>query len=191
MKSVIDKAWEINLTKNEGSQWSSKEEIIKRRCPSDFQCINLRNPSYCNELYNSENCNKCWNREIEKSNTKEKVQVTNNLTFEDLKESPIKGIELDPVSEEYLIDAIRDDEQIIYMDNSSKLTYENLPIIIKYLQDVYEYGTELKKSINYVDFKTAKEYMEKGNSAQIRDRICDKYCEFSLYEINSNKWLLL
>jgi hypothetical protein len=173
----------------------TKEDIISDYCPNDIPFNILKPPTYCICNYDDELCTKCWNREIEEDKSE--------LTFEQLEKSPIKRIELANSSELNLLESLNNDDFII--SDNGYITYENLSQFIKWLQDVYDYTTELKRQSVYVDFYSAKEYMKNGNKAKFKELTywiennalyCDLYSEpkatdLSLEMIESNKWILL
>ena len=191
---AIDKAWEDNLKESKEHQWKSKEEIIENLCPYDYR---LKASPNCNDGEDNEICVKCWNREIEEE-----------LTFDKLYNCPIEEISLNWRSEENFKEGLRQNkEDLICIDNEEiygVFTYEKLPVIIKYLQDVYDYATELKKNIiEYVDFNTAKEWMKQGGKAKLKNETHiikdnDLYwieggyaVSLTLEEIDSKEWELV
>jgi hypothetical protein len=94
------------------------------------------------------------------------------LTFEQLEKSPIKGIELDHNTEEKFKKCLNENkETLIYIEDIDVFTYENLPIIARYLLDTYDYCTKLKEknNVEYKDWKTARLHMESGNKAKFQE----------------------
>lgn len=123
--------------------------------------------------------------------------------------SPIQGIELD-CGIERLLDVIKINQPIVYIADPNvfireSITFNNLPQLIQWLQDVYNYCIELKNDDLYVDWVTAREHMSKGNKAKLKD--CTYWVEgeelyFDLYSepnitclslpmIDSKEWILL
>lgn len=177
---AIEKAWQENLQEPKGNQWKSKEEIIENLCPYDYR---LKASPNCNDGEDNEICTKCWNCEIEEDNEKDiSTSIDNKLTFNKLEFSPISDINLDDANEDGLIESIKRNDYIICAHNS--FDYNKIPVFIKWLQDVYDYCTELKNKVEYVDFNTAKLHMYNGNKAKFKD--CTYWIEndelyFNLY----------
>lgn len=142
---AIDKAWNENLKLSKEYQYESKEAIMGDRCPIDTSrntfSIKLKTPKYCTDGEDYEYCKRCWNREVEDNN-----KNNDNSTFEQLEHSPVEFC-IKTSTEEYLIEDLRDNEPILYMRQDEELKYEQIPIIIKWLQDVYNYCTELKNKV--------------------------------------------
>lgn len=182
---AIDKAWKENLQESKDDQWESKEDLIENCCPYGEYNLKIKgfkdDGDLCEE-YN-ENCTKCWNSEIEEKNEKEiSTSIDNKLTFNKLEFSPISDINLDDANEDGLIESIKRNDYIICAHNS--FDYNKIPVFIKWLQDVYDYCTELKNKVEYVDFNTAKLHMYNGNKAKFKD--CTYWIEndelyFNLY----------
>ena len=151
----------------------------------------------------SENCTKCWNSEIEDYDKEIFTSIDNKLTFNKLEFSPISDINLDDANEDGLKESLKRNDYVICAHNS--FDYNKIPIFIKWLQDVYDYCTELKNKVEYVDFNTAKLHMYNGNKAKLKDCIYyieDEELYFELYSeprttnlslsmIESNEWILL
>jgi len=190
---AIEKAWKMNLQLDKDDQWENKEAIISERCPcyGDFNGINLKEPKYCPKDDEEELCTKCWNREVEED----------KLTFNKLEISPVSNINLDGENEEDIKESLKRNDYIVCADNS--FDYNKIPLLIKWLQDVYDYCTEIKNKVEYVDFETAKKHMNNGNKAMFEDETYyikngELYCNetkstvaLKLRAIESDKWILL
>lgn len=202
---AIDIAWEDNLKEEKDDQYKNKQELIEDRCPNGFD-INLKEPKYCKEDYDEELCTKCWNRQIKDNEKEISTLIDNKLTFKDLRICPTNtDIVINERCEDTFSKAVKDNDIIVYIENDTDIYYDDIPDIIKWLQEVYDYSTELKSKIQYVDFNTAKEHMDKGNKTKLKD--CTYYIKdgelyFNLYSepkitslslpmLDSNKWILL
>jgi hypothetical protein len=186
---AIEKVWEENLKKEKENQYKSKQEIIEDRCPYGFE-LDLKEPTYCLEDYNKEVCTRCWNREMEED-SKETLEKYKS-TFEELRTSPINtDIVINENNENNFSKAVKDNDIIVYIENDTDIYYDDIPKIIKWLQDVYDYSTELKNRVEYVDFKTAKTHMKNDNGCELDGYFYDKDSEFTIKDIESNKWILL
>lgn len=201
---AIDKAWEDNLQEPKDDQWKSKEDLIDNCCPYGEYNLKIKgfkdDGDLCEE-YN-ENCTKCWNSEIEED--VEEEDNKSELTFDKIKESPINEMYFSDMTENNFIKSLKNDEYIINCEDGT-LTYDDIPKTIKWLQDVYDYCTELKNKVEYVNFNIAKEHMKNGNKAKFKDctywieneELCfDLYSEsrttnLSLSMIDSKEWILL
>lgn len=198
---AIDKAWQENLQEPKDHQWKSKEEIIENLCPYDYR---LKSSPNCNDGEDNEICVKCWNREIEEDDTE--THNKSESTFEALKICPTNiNICINECSEDTFIKAVKDNDIIVYIEENTDIYYDDIPKIINWLQDVYNCSTELKNKIEYVDWNTAKEYMEissrkttkykdyeyyiKNNELHRADD--DGICTLTLEAINSKEWILL
>lgn len=209
MTTAISKAWEINLKLPKEDQWESKEEIIENYCPNSCEIgLDLKEPKCCPEEYNKGLCMKCWNRLIkeedvnstQETNTEE--NISNKLTFDKLKESPINEMYFSDMTENNFIKSLKNAEYIINCEDGT-LTYDDIPKTIKWLQDVYSLANKLKNKVEYINFITAKEYMLKGNKSKFEDEVYyikndELYCEdlksacaLKLRAIESDKWILL
>lgn len=131
------------------------------------------------------------------------IEDKSKLTFEQLEKSPIEGIELSNSSEKYLIEALKYNDFLI-SDNNGEITYNKIPELVAWLQNVYNYCSELKNNIvKYVDFNTAKKHMNNDNMAMFENetyyiRNGELYCKeikdtvaLKLRAIESDKWILL
>ena len=198
---AIEKAWDDNLQESKDNQWGSKEDIIENLCPYDYGLNTIPN---CNDGEDNEICIKCWNRKIEEKNEEEiSISIDDKLNFNKLEFSPISDINLDDANEDGLIESIKRNDYVICAHNS--FDYNKIPSLIEWLQNIYDYCTELKNKVEYVDFNTAKEWMEKDikNKAKygdftyyIKDNelLCDDLydaCTLLLEAINSKEWILL
>ena len=124
--------------------------------------------------------------------------IYNNLYF-----SPISYIRLDGVNEDYFIKTLKENKPIIFTSEQRQFTYDKIPEVIKWLKDVYDFCTELKNKVEYVNFSKAKEHMNQGNKSMFEDEIYyikndELYCEninsacaLKLRAIESDKWILL
>jgi len=137
---------------------------------------------------------------------KSNEEINTKPTFEQLSQSPIDGIELNSSVEDYFKNLLMHNGTIVYIKDVLKresITYNNLPIFIKWLQNVYSLSTELKSKIEYIDFNTAKEHMNKGNKTEFENETyyiknnelwCEDIndaCALKLRAIESDKWILL
>lgn len=191
MKTAIQKAWEMNLELDEEDRFKSKEEIIHCECVCN-SCFNitLDTPKYCTNGDDDEICTKCWTREIE-----EDVQEKNNineseLSFDKLKDCLVDELSLNELNEKEFKDLLTNNSSLIYIRSGDNFTYDNLPIISKYLMDVYNYTTELKNKIEYVDFNTAKKYMKQGKNAYYNGAKYNYEDVFTMDAIESDRWIL-
>ena len=204
---AIEKAWEENLREPKDNQWESKEDLIENCCPYGEYNLKIKgfkdDGDLCEEY--SENCTKCWNSEIEDDDKEITTTIDNKLTFNKLEFSPISDINLDDANEDGLKESLKRNDYVICAHNS--FDYNKIPVFIKWLQDVYDYCTELKNKVEYVNFNIAKEHMKNGGKAKYDNDKEDYtyyikgdsiYCEedgetcaFSLKAIESDKWILL
>lgn len=213
MITAIDKAWEDNLKLNIEDQWASKQDIMENYCPNSIEIgLNLNEPKECPEGYDYEICNRCWNREVKKDKYEEDLHtldsIENKSTFERLEISPIKGIEIGYEDEEDLLIGLTKNQNPISMNfDFTDLKYDNIPELIAWLQSVYNYCTELKNTINFVDWQTARNHMEQGNKTKYKNithiikdgDLCyidktdnDLYIEpLDLEMLDSKEWILL
>ena len=203
---AIDKAWKENLKLQKDEQWETKEDLIENCCPHNEFYLRLKGFKNDDELCScyDENCTKCWNSEIEEDNEKEiSTSIDKKLTFNKLEFSPISDINLDDANEDGLIESLKRNDYIVCAHNS--FDYNKIPSLIEWLQNIYDYCTELKNKIEYVDFNNAKLHMYNGNKAKFKD--CTYWIEngelyFNLYSkpkvaslslimIESKEWILL
>ena len=201
---AIEMAWQDNLKLPKEDQWESKQDIIENYCPNSCEIgLNLKEPTWCPEEYRKETCVECWNRKVSEV---EKEYPNAESKFEQLRNCPVNtNIAINERNEETFIDAIKDNDIIVYIEENTDIYYDDIPNIIKWLQDVYDYATDIKSKVEYVDFNTAKEWMEQDvkNKARygdyvycIRDNelLCDDLydaCSLLLEAINSTNWILL
>ena len=210
MAKAIDKAWSINLTFPKEEQWDYPETIISETCPhnEDFN-IRLKDHTHkdgsvrCSDFGHEDNvnkCTRCWNCEIEED------EGIAKSTFKELRTCPSNtDIVINENNEDTFAKAIKDNDIIVYIENDTDIYYDEIPEIIKWLQDVYDYATELKNRIEYVDFNTAKEYMEEDSKNIARYKDYEYYIKdnklrrndddgitaLTLEAINSKEWILL
>lgn len=189
---AIEKAWEINLKLPIEEQYESKEAIIDDSCPYsiDFKLKlkGINESEYLCDVF-CEKCEKCWNSKIEEDESKD----DNESTFNELYISPIKGIELNSNAEIYFKDLIKQGKTIIHIaDRVSResVTYNNIPSLIEWLQNVYNFSTELKNKVKYVGFETAKNHMKDGNNAYYNSAKYNIEDVFTIDAIESDKWIL-
>ncbi|NRU52629.1 hypothetical protein [Clostridium beijerinckii] len=202
---AIDKAWSENLQEPKCNQWESKEDLIENCCPYGEYSLKIKGFEDDEQLceHFNENCTKCWDSGIQEDEKEENTYNNKSeLTFEKLKESPINEMYFSDITENNFIKNLKTNEYIINCEDGV-LTYDDIHKTIKWLQEVYDYCTELKNKTEYVDFMTAKEHMRKGGDAKfeeytyyiVRDKIyChedSEECAFSLKTIESDKWILL
>lgn len=171
---AIEKAWNINLQLPKSEQWDSKETIISETCPhnEDFN-IRLKNHTYkdgsvrCDDFGNEDSinkCTKCWQCEIEEE------PINNKSTFKELRTCPANtDIVINENREDTFAKAIKDNDIIVYIENDTDIYYNDIPEIIKWLQDVYDYATELKNKVEYTLWCNARTHMEQGNKCKFKD----------------------
>jgi hypothetical protein len=169
---------------------------LKSSCYKDFNDLLKRNFGWVNTI-----------QQLVVAQTNKIYEPKNENKYSQLYFSPVSYIRLDGVNEEYFIKTLKENKPIIFTSEQRQFTYDKIPQVIQWLQNVYDYATELKNKVEYVDFNTAKEYMRNGGKAKYSD---DKeeytyyikgeniYCEedgescaFSLKAIESTKWILL
>lgn len=124
--------------------------------------------------------------------------IYDNLYF-----SPISYIRLNGVNEDYFIKALKENKPIIFTSEQRQFTYDKIPEVIKWLQDVYDFCTELKNKVKYADFETARIHMRNGNKAKYKNFICyiendflyteedNMRCAFPVFSISNKEWTLL
>jgi len=137
---------------------------------------------------------------------KDEILYDNKSTFRKLRTCPINtDIVINENHEDTFIKALKDNDIIVYIEENTDIYYDDIPEIIKWLQDVYDYSTELKNKVEFVDFNTAKEHMEKDNINKAKhgdyiyyiknnELLCDDLydsCSLLLEDINSKEWILL
>lgn len=192
MTTAISKAWEENLKLDKDYQWESKEDIIDELCPhSDEYKLRLKghmdkdNNVRCEDFKDDgKRCTRCWNTEIEENNEKEiSISIDNKLEF-----SPISDINLDDANEDGLKESLKRNDYIVCAHNS--FDYNKIPIFIKWLQEVYNYCTELKNKVEYVDFIKAKKHMKDGRNAYYNGAKYNIKDVFTIDAIESDKWIL-
>ena len=228
---AIDKAWELNLAEETRDQYKTKEDLIEDLCPSEFG-LEVEHERNCNCI---SGCNyiKCWNDVIieEENQAEEKVTtsylpqytITNEDRFNTLRQSPICGICLNNMDVEQLKHYLKDHckDGIVHIkqgeieeDERITLQYDDIPKLIKWLQDVYDLTTNLKAEIDkeekYTNFYLAREHMHKGGKCEYEgkvyyifngvmylefsskeDKIENRVAYLSLEDIDSEEWLIL
>lgn len=148
---------------------------------------------------------------------------TNEDRFNTLSQSPINGICLNNMDVEQLKRylKIKNEDGIIYFkqfnvnkDEQVSLQYDDIPKLIKWLQDVYDLITKLKAEIDkeekYTNFYLAREHMHNGGKCEYEgkiyyivngvmylefsgkeDKIENRVAYLSLEDIDSEEWLIL
>ena len=230
----IDMALEINSITKQYKSMKSKEEIVEDLCPSNF---GMKDSGGC---FDDNGCVKCWDREtigetedmIIKPDFLQSTSVptlytpylpTNEDRFNILRQSPINGICLNNIDVEQLKRylKIKNEDGIIYFkqfnvnkDEEVSLQYDDIPKLIKWLQDVYDFTTKLKAEIDkeekYTNFYLAREHMHNGGKCEYEgkiyyivngvmylefsgkeDKIENRVAYLSLEDIDSLEWLML
>ena len=148
---------------------------------------------------------------------------TNEDRFNTLRQSPINGICLNNIDVEQLKRylKIKNEDGIIYFkqfnvnkDEQVSLQYDDIPKLIKWLQDIYDLTTKLKSEIEkeekYTNFYLAREHMHEGGKCEYEgkvyyivnsvmylefsgkeDKIENRVAYLSLEDIDSLEWLML
>ena len=235
----IDKAWEINSITKQYKSMKSKEEIVEDLCPSNFRMKDSNecfNDNGCVKCWNREfeidedEIDKTEDMAI-KPDLLQSISVpilhtpyipTNEDKFNTLRQSPICGICLNNTDVEQLKKylKIKNEDGIIYFkqfnvnkDEEVSLQYDDIPKLITWLQEVYEFTTNLKVEIDkekYTNFYLAREHMHKGGKCEyegkiyyinngvmylefdnLEDRVMDRVAYLSLEDIDSEEWLIL
>jgi hypothetical protein len=122
-----------------------------------------------------------------------KMNKDNEKSVYELLKDSIDGLTLNAYEEEEFAELIKNKYSLIYVKDNCDFTYDNLPIIIDWLQNIYKYVTELKEKnkVEYFDFKTAKEHMKNDNGCELDGYFYDKDSEFTIKDIESKEWILL
>ena len=150
-------------------------------------------------------------------------EITNEDVFNTLRQSPISGICLNNTDVEQLKKYLKTNHEdgIIYFkqfnvnkDEEVSLQYDDIPKLIKWLEDVYDLTTNLKVEIEkeekYTNFYLAREHMHKGGKCEyegkiyyinngvmrlefdfLEDKVVDRVAYLSLEDIDSLEWLIL
>jgi hypothetical protein len=135
--------------------------------------------------------------------TSEIHKNNNEDRYDKLYFSPISYIRLNGMNEDCFTKSLKEDKAIVFASEQSRITYDRIPKLIEWLKNVYDYCTELKNKVEYVDFNTAKEYMNNSNKAMFEDETYyiknnELFCEdtnsavaLKLRAIESDKWILI
>ena len=152
--------------------------------------------------------------------------ITNEDRFNTLRQSPFTGICLNNMDIEQLKKYLKTNHEdgIVHIqpfDNGDEetskiitLQHDDIPKLIKWLQDVYDFTTKLKAEIDkeekYTNFYLAREHMHNGGKCEYEgkiyyivngvmylefsskeDKIENRVAYLSLEDIDSEEWLML
>lgn len=159
--------------------------------------------------YNDKSCNydivewtDYMSQDIKPKEIETKTADEKEITFEDIDISN-EGYKLNCINKNILDGCVKENDSDFLYINSQKTSYSEIPNLIKWLQDIYTYGQQILKEIEYVDFQTALEWMKQGRQSKLGDI---KYSidenefkavgfgtplEFNLSQIESKKWILI
>lgn len=173
---------------------------------------------YDGTYYQLESCDWNWTQGmfdpvVENEDTKEiepkkqEEQKERIISFEDIEDQKDCLGFLEDDSEEELIQTIKNNISGLLTLYDCDIKYKDIPSVISWLQDIYTYGQQQLKKVEYVDFQTALAWMKENedNEAKfgnnifsytygnlwIRDEERNHITTLTLPMVESKEWIII